>query len=72
MKPGDLVYYDKCGGPFWTVFPFSEKDARGIGMVISTVTVYEYHGDDFRSAWILDEKGSRKEFAVEYLEPVTI
>ena len=68
MSPGDLVYYDKCGGPYWTVFPFSEKDMRGLGIVVSEVFIHEYQGEDLRSVWIVDENGSKVEFALEYLE----
>lgn len=72
MSPGDLVYYDKCGGPYWTVFPFSEKDARGLGMVISSVMTYEYQGENIKWAWIIDENGNTVDFALDYLEPVAI
>ena len=70
MSPGDLVYYDKCGGPYWTVFPFSEKDARGLGMVVSDVMTYEYQGEDIKWTWIIDENGNKVDFALDYLEPV--
>lgn len=72
MSPGDLVYYDKCGGPYWTVFPFSEKDARGLGMVVSDVMTYEYQGEDIKWTWIIDENGNKVDFALDYLEPVAI
>ena len=71
ISPGDLVYYDKCGGPHQTVFPFAEQDARGIGIVVSEVKTYDYQGEDIQWAWILDEKGNKLDFALDYLEPVT-
>jgi len=70
IKPGDLVYYDKCGGPFQTVFPFSEKEARGIGVVISNVQSYDYQGEEIQWAWVLDENGNKLDFALDYLESV--
>lgn len=71
-EPGNLVYYDKCGGPYWTVFPFSENDARGIGIVVSEISSHDYEGENLRSVWILDEVGNKVEFALEYLEKVNI
>lgn len=70
LSPGDLVYYDKCGGPYQTVFPFAEQEARGVGVVVSEVMVYDYQGEDIQWAWILDEKGNKLDFALDYLEPV--
>ncbi len=72
MLPGDLVYYDKCGGPYQTVFPFAEKEAVGIGVVVSEVNTYEYQGEDIKWLWILDESGNQVDFALDYLEPVII
>lgn len=72
LSPGDLVYYDKCGGPYQTVFPFAEQEARGIGIVISEIKTYEYQGEDICWTWILDEKGNKLDFALDYLEPVII
>jgi hypothetical protein len=71
IRPGDLVYYDKCGGPLQSVFPFAEKEVRGIGIVISDVMKYDYQGEDIQWAWILDENGNKIDFALDYLEPVT-
>ena len=72
FSPGDLVYYDKCGGPYQTVFPFAEEEARGIGVVISEIKTYEYQGEDVRWTSILDEKGLKQNFVLDYLELVTI
>lgn len=70
IRPGDLVYYDKCGGPFQTVFPFAEKEARGVGVVVSDVKSYDYQGEDIQWTWILDENGNKVDFALDYLEPI--
>lgn len=70
FKLGDLVYYDKCGGSFQTVFPFAEEDARGIGIVISDIKWYELQGDSVMWTTILDEKGMKLNFILDYLEPV--
>jgi len=72
MLPGDLVYYDKCGGPFQMTFPFGEPNIRGIGIVVSEVATYEYQGEDIHWVWILDENGNKLDFALDYLEPVII
>ena len=72
LSPGDLVYYDKCGGPYQTVFPFAEEEAKGIGVVISEIKTYEYQGENILWVSILDEKGVRQDFALDYLELVTI
>ena len=72
LSPGVLVYYDKRGGPYQTVFPFAEQEARGIGIVISEIKTYEYQGEDICWTWILDEKGNKLDFALDYLEPVII
>jgi hypothetical protein len=72
FSPGDLVYYDKCGGPYQTVFPFAEEEARGIGVIISEIKTYEHQGENVRWTSILDEKGLKQDFAIDYLEPVTI
>lgn len=72
LLPGDLVYYDKRGGPYQTVFPFAEQEARGIGIVISEIKTYEYQGEDICWTRILDEKGNKLDFALDYLEPVII
>jgi hypothetical protein len=71
LSPGDLVYYDKCGGPYQIVFPFAEQEAQGIGIVVSDVKSYDYQGEDIQWAWILDENGNKVDFALDYLEPVT-
>jgi len=71
MSPGNLVYYDKCGGLHWTVFPFAEKEARGLGIIISEIMTYEYQGENIKWAWIIDENGNKADFALEYLEIVT-
>lgn len=70
IKPGDLVYYDKCGGPIQTVFPFAELDARGLGIMVSEIMSYDYEGEAVKWAWILDENGNKLDFALDYLEPV--
>jgi len=72
VTPGDLIYYDKCGGPIQGVFPFAEKEAWGVGILISEVMTYDYQGEDIKWAWILDEKGNKLDFALDYLEPIVI
>lgn len=72
FKFGELVYYDKCGGNFQTVFPFAEEEARGIGIVISDVKWYELQGDCVMYTTILDEKGNKLDFVLDYLEPINI
>jgi len=64
VTPGDLIYYDKCGGPIQGVFPFAEKEAWGVGILISEVMTYDYQG--------VDEKGNKLDFALDYLEPIVI
>jgi len=70
IKPGDLVYYDKRGGPIQTVFPFAEFDVRGLGIMVSEIMSYDYEGEAVKWAWILDENGNKLDFALDYLEPV--
>lgn len=70
IKPGDLVYYDKCGGPVWSSFPFAESDAKGIGIVVAEVVSYRFGDDTINSTWVLDENGNKLEFAIDYLEQI--
>jgi hypothetical protein len=70
MSPGDLVYYDKCGGAVRTVFPFGEPYDQGIGLVVSNIMSYDWQGEDVEWVWILDEGGNKLDFALDYLRPV--
>jgi hypothetical protein len=72
MLLGDMVYYDKCGGIHQGVFPFSEPYDQGLGLIVSSIMTYEYHGDDIFWAWILDENGNRIEISLDYLRLVVI
>ena len=72
LSIGDLVYYDKCGGPYQSVFPFAEEGAIGIGVVISEIKKYEYQGEDIQWTSILDEKGIKQDFVLNYLDLVII
>lgn len=71
MSPGDLVYYDKCGGIAQTVFPFGEPYDQGVGMIVSYVMSYDYEGDLVEWVWIIDENGNKVDFALDYLKPIT-
>jgi len=68
MLPGDLVFYDKCGGVIQTVFPFGDPYDQGLGIVVSKVMQYYWNGEDVSWVWILDENGNQLDFALDYLK----
>lgn len=72
MLLGDMVYYDKCGGIYQGVFPFNEPYDQGLGLIVSSIMTYKYHGDDISWTWILDENGNRIEISLDYLRLVVI
>ncbi len=72
MLPGDLVYYDKRGGAIQMTFPFGEKDATGLGIIVSEIMIHTRRGVAIKWVWILDENGNKLDFTLDYLEPVII
>lgn len=69
--PGELVYYDKCGGLYWTVSPFTDPYEEGVGVVVSRVESYRNDVDeDVYWVEVLTEDGSRKKIAIDYLRDV--
>lgn len=70
-SPGELVYYDRCGGILQTFFPFDNPHDAGIGVVVSDVKSYQNEaGDDVYWVEILDEDGTRKDIALDYLRSI--
>jgi S-adenosylmethionine/arginine decarboxylase-like enzyme len=72
FKPGDLVYYDKrASGVNRDFFPFVADEVRAIGVVVSNVKTYDYHGEGVNWIWVLDESGNKIIIPLDYLEPVS-
>lgn len=69
LSPGDLVYYDRYGGKWQTVFPFDDPNAEGLGMIVSNIMSYETNNGTLLWAYILDENGQRVEYLLDYLRP---
>jgi hypothetical protein len=57
LSPGDLVYYDRYGGKWQTVFPFDDPNAQGLGIIVSEIMSYE------------TDNGQMVEYLLDYLRP---